>query len=266
MQLAIQETLLPGATTRERLAHARTLGLEGVEFDAERLTDRVPEIAEILSVTGLKTAAVNVGKVPLIHPELAERDKAIRVIRQAMANALDLGATGVIFIPHDADTPRLPDLRPYKSSLELEIELLLNLLKSTLADLAYAMGAELLLAPVNRAETHLIQRLDQAVSVRRRSKNHPHLKIAADTGHMALEEEDLIAALREQVAHIGYVRVSGLDDNLSAPNPVAVSAIIRTLRTGQYNGWVTLAGDPAGAEARQRLSESVALLQKAVAG
>ena len=156
MQLAIQEALLPGVTTKERLAHAQTLGLAGVEFGAEGLTDRIPEIAEILGVTGLKTSAVNVGKVPLIHPKLDERDKAMITIRQAMANALDLGATGVVFIPHDADTPRLPDLRPYKSSLELEIELLLNLLKSTLADLAYAMGAELLLAPVNRNETHLL--------------------------------------------------------------------------------------------------------------
>jgi sugar phosphate isomerase/epimerase len=266
MQLAVQETLLPGDTVKERLMYAQTLGLEGVEFDAEGLTERVPEINEMLAGTGLKTSVVNVGKVPLLHPELDERDKAIRIIKQSMANALDLGTTGVMFIPHDTDTPRLPDLRPYKSSLELEIELLLNLLKSTLADLAYAMGAELLLAPVNRNETHLVRRLDQAVSVRHRCKDHPHLKIAADTGHMAVEEDDLIAALGEHVAHLGYVRVRGGDGNQSAQNPIAISTVISTLRTGDYRGWVTLAGDAPSAGFRTDLSESVALLKNAVAG
>lgn len=266
MQLAIQETLLPGGTTEERFMYARTLGLAGVEFNGVGLTERVPEIVEQLGITGLKAAVVNVGKVPLLHPELDLRDKAMRDIRQAMANALDLGTTGVIFIPHDTDTPRLPDLRPYKSSLELEIELLLSLLKSTLADLAYAMGAELFLAPANRDETHLIRRLDQAVSVRRRCKDHPHLKIAADTGHMAVEETDVIAALGEHVAHLGYVRVSVGDGDQFAQDPVAISTVISTLKTGGYDGWVALAGDPTSARSGPDLSESIALLKNAVAG
>lgn len=264
MQLAIQETLLLDGTTEERLVHAQRLGVAGIEFDGKGLTDRVPEIAQGLRAFGLRASAVNIGKVPLIHPELTERDNAIVTIRQAMANALDLGATGVIFIPQGDDTPRLPDLRPYKSSLELEIELLLNLLKSTLADLAYAMGAELLLAPTSRRETHLVQRLDQAVTVRRKSKDHPHLKIAADTGYMATEDEDVIGTLRDHIADVGYIRIRALNGDTSSEKRVDTLAVAGMLRTNQYNGWITVAGDPA--TSRGDLAEHIATLQKVLAG
>ena len=133
MKIAIQESALPGETVLQKLQNAQKIGIRGVEFAAEGLHQRIDEILGAREATGVQAAAVDAGATHLLHPDFNQRDKAIVTLRTAMTDALDIGADGVVFIPHYSTSAVLPDLRPYKSAVEMEGELLVALDPLTLA-------------------------------------------------------------------------------------------------------------------------------------
>ncbi len=242
MRLAIQEHLLPGRTAQQRCDQARRAGLAGIEVLADGLTERVPELAEALAATGLAAAAVSLGRADgYLAPNMADRECAVGRLRQAMADAVDLGAGHVVFVPHYGP-PRMPDLRPYRAPIELDAEMMVWLLR-TVCDLAYALGVELNILPVNHYETYFINRLEQAVVFRHKVKDHPHIKLAANLFHMALEEHSPVTALRDHAADLGYVQLADTNNRLPGEGLADFGAVFAALRVAGYQGWVTLASD-----------------------
>ncbi len=243
MKIAIQEDMLPGRTLRVKLRHARELGIEGIEFWSEGLTARVPEVAEALAESGIAASAVNMGRVDgFLYPDAKERDAAVSKMRQAFADASDIGAAGVTFVPHRGENKQ-PDLTPFKTPIEIEFELMVWLLRGV-SDLAYAIGVELYMQPVNRYETHFLNRVEQAIHIRRQIQDHPHVKVAANLFHMALEEVNPLACLRETLAaeknDIGQIYLADSNRRLPGQGLLDYDAVMRTLRAFDYQGWLTL--------------------------
>ena len=243
MSLAIQEDMLPGRTVLQRLEHAQQLGFQGVEFWADGLTERVPEIYDALQATGLNASGVNLGQGDgYLAPDLPTREAAIGRMRQAMADAVDLNAEHVIFVPC-LGTSGMPDLTPYRSPLKLEQEMMIWLLR-TVSDLAYAIGVTLHMQPVNRYETRFMTRLDQAAYFLEKIKNNPHVKIAANLFHMALEEADIDEALNDHLEHIGYIYLADSNRRLPGQGLINFAGVGGTLVN--YSGWLTLeCGQPS---------------------
>lgn len=250
MPIAVQEHLLPGRSIMDKWTSARALGLDGIEVEAKDLTARVPEMAAAVMETGVRVAAVNLGwRDGYLSPEREEREAAISAMRQAMADAVDLNAAHVLFVPHFGPT-RMPDLTPYRAPVELDAEMMIWLLR-TVSDLAYAMDIELDMLPVNHYETYFMTRLEHAVRFRRKIKDHAHVKIAANLYHTALEEADWLGALREHLPHIGYIQVSDHNCRLPGQGMMDFGALAAAL--GDYSGWLTCAGTQAS-EAELRAS------------
>lgn len=256
MRLAIQEHLLPGDTLLARLRQAQRMHIEGVEVPFDGLAERMTTLMEALEEARLVISAVDVGAVHLLHPDYDMREQAIITLREAMMLAVDLGASGVIFMPQGHDTPRLPDLHPYKSTIELEAELLVTMLRTTLCDFANAFGIEMYLMPGNRYQTHLVQKLAHATRILTDNKDHPMLKICANTFTMGMEENDIIESLREALPKIGYMQIAyrrhpnqyvspdleANADSLALAIDAETLSIMTALHQHPYNGWVTLAG------------------------
>lgn len=239
MRLAIQETMLPGRTVRDRLLAARDWGFAGVEFSAVGLTERVPEIAAALTETGLLAAGVYHGTVcGYCDPDPAERDAAIARLRVALANAQDIGAPGVIFVAQRGGL-HLPDLTPFHNPVQLAAELTWWLLRQV-SDLAYAIGVELYLLPLNAYETPFIHTLADAAVFRRKINDHPHVKLAGSSFHMGLAEVDITSALRDHAGDLAYVQLSDSNRRLPGQGSMNLPLLIETLRTIGYDGWVTL--------------------------
>lgn len=266
MKLAIQEAALPGETILQKLQHAQSLGLAGVEFTAEDLQKRIPEILGAMETTGVQASGVYAGITRILHPTFKERDSAIAALRTSMTGALDIGAAGVVFIPHYSTSPVMPDLRPYKSAEQLEGEMLIAQLRGTLVDLAYALGAQLYMLAVSQQRAYLINTLEQAHIVLDKIDSPPQLKIAVDTSDMYQTEESMVTVLGDYIGDIGYVHLADTAHRLPGHGELDLNAALGALKG--YNGWVTLASrvpnvnDPTYLD---DLRHSLALLRGAMA-
>jgi sugar phosphate isomerase/epimerase len=268
MKLAIQEDMLVGATALHRFQEARRLGLDGVEVWGPGLTERVPELVAASAATGLPIAAVCHGRQSrLIDPDRAERERALAELRQSICNAVDLGASGVILVPHFGP-PTVPDFTPYKGVLQLEYELLHNHLRS-LSDYVYAMGVDLYIEPVNRYVSHFITTLADGVRARRRTKDHPHVKLCADCFHAALGDYPFPACLKDYAPDIGYLHLADSNRRLPGQGLIDFTATLGALQAGGYDGWASLeCGSPSenaefAAQYQPDLPEAIALLRRA---
>jgi sugar phosphate isomerase/epimerase len=231
MPIAIHEDRLNSGNFIDKFQHARDLGAQGVEVWGAGLTEKVPEIVAAMQQTGLRIAAINHGRQRnLLDPDPDERERALRQLRESITNAVDLDASGVIFVPMFGEA-LYPDLSPWMSAPELEVEMLYMHLR-TLSDFSEALGTNLYIEPIRRSETHLLNRLEQAARITRRL-NHPRVQVAADLAAMALEESDIPATLLAHgdcIKHIHFAETADL--------PAAAAA----LREIGYQGWTTFNG------------------------
>ncbi len=267
-KLAIQEGLLPGTTVAQNLAAARRLNIAAVEFAAADLDARLPAIAEALDANGIRASGINMlGQDGCLSADAARRAAAVDSLREALTCALDLEAEYVTFAPQRGECD-LPDLSPYASALELQKELLIWLLRGV-SDLCDAMDVRLALQALNHYETAFINRLHQAAYFRTQVDNHAMITVAANLYHLALEEDDLLAALQ---SHGGDISVLYLCDNngrLPGQGFMPFSAIGAALTELAFDGWLVLAGaDTTGIPGRARhslqaLSDSIQFLQRA---
>lgn len=265
MKIAIQEDMLPGRSLTEKFENARRLGAEGVEVWGQNLAARVEAIAGAMTATGVPVAAVNHGRQGrLLSPDPTEREAALAELRSSITCAADLQASGVIFVPHFDDLC-LPDLSPWMTAYELQMELLHQHVR-TLEDFAYALDVALYVEPVNRYETRFLNRLEQAAALTRR-RNHPNVKIVADLFHMAMDETDMAAAIAAHGDQIGHVHLADSNRRLPGQGRTDFASAAAALKAVGYTGWAAFEcgnpsqNGPAAARYLQELPESIAMLR-----
>jgi sugar phosphate isomerase/epimerase len=248
MRIGLQEDMLPGATAAERFQFARDLGVDGIEVWGRALPERLEDLMRGCEASGLPVAAVNHGRFPsILDADPAVREQGLEALRGSIKCACDLGAAGVVFVPHFGPAS-LPDLTPWMSAPELEMELLNQHLRA-LEDFAEAFGVTLFVEPINRYETHFLNRLEQAAAVARKRK-HARVKIVADVFHMALEETDLAAAIRDHADVIGHVHLADHNRRLPGQGWTPFAEVAAALNDIGFDGWAVYEPDSPGANAR----------------
>lgn len=261
-RLAIQEDMLPGPRLSDRFAQAAGLGVQGIEFWSQTLSAQVDDIQRLNGRGGVVAASVNHGRRSrFLDPDPAERERALAELREAITLAGRIGAAGVVFAPHFFG-PLLPDLAPFMDAVALERALLAAQLAG-LAEHADRAGVQLWVEPVNRYETHLLVRLQDAASLVA-PLHHPRLGIVADLFHMALDEPDIPAAIRENAALIGHVHLADGNRRLPGQGATDFKAAFAALDEIGYVGWMAFeCGEPGdnGKRAEEYLRELPASLK-----
>jgi sugar phosphate isomerase/epimerase len=235
-RIAIQEDMLPGPSLADRFAQAADLGLQGIEFWSSTLADQADEIERLNGKRGVVAASINNGRRSrFLDPHPAERERALSELREAIRLAGQVGAAGVVFVPHFFG-PLLPDLSPFMDAVALERSLLAAQLHE-LADHAEHAGVRLWVEPVNRYETHLLVRLQDAASLVA-PLGLPCLGMVADLFHMALDEPDPAAAIRRYGKLIGHVHLADSNRRLPGQGRTDFGAMMAALEDVNYNGWM----------------------------
>jgi sugar phosphate isomerase/epimerase len=268
MKIAIQEDMLPGPTLEDRFHQAADLGLQGIEFWSETLPDQVSEIEKLKGKTGVSAASVNNGqRSRFLDPQPQERARALDELKEAMTLAGRISASGVVFVPHFS-APLLPDLSPWMDVISLERSLLAAQLAG-LADHAQNAGVQLWVESVNHYETHLLNKLSDSASLVV-PLSHPYLGIVADLFHMALEEQDISAAILEHANLIGHVHLADSNRRLPGLGRTDFFQALRTLSKINYSGWLVLECDQPGENQANapwyvnHLPESLSLINQAL--
>ncbi len=206
MKLAAQEGMVPGRTLVEKLDNLEKYGYEGIEFGGRGLEERQDEVIDAVSQSKVKPSTICAGfRGCLLDTSKEQRDLAMSDMKKLLKVAANINAVGLIMVPIFGG-PRIPDLSPYKTARELEMELLVTLLKE-LGSYAEEVGSIVLVEPLNRYETHLLNRLEQGVEVCKRVSS-PNVKIMADFFHMSIEERDIAKSIEEAGEYIYHVHLA----------------------------------------------------------
>jgi len=214
LKIAVQENLVPAEGFGEKLRVAEELGFEGVEIWGRNLEERLDVLKDAVSTSKIPISTICAGyKGDLLGVSKDERMAAVKDIKFKLTAAAELGAVGLVVVP-TFGKPKLPDLYPlYKSVVELERRLLVEELKE-IGRHADDVGAYVLLEPLNRYETHFLNRLEQAVEICE-ELGFEYVKIMADFFHMNIEEADIAESIRRAGPYIKHVHLA--DSNRVLP-------------------------------------------------
>jgi sugar phosphate isomerase/epimerase len=268
VKIAIQEDMLPGPTLEDRFHQAADLGLQGIEFWSKTLPEQVDNIEKLNGTDGIVAASINNGqRSRFLDPNLDERERAMSELKEAMTLASRIGASGVVFVPHFFE-PLLPDLSPWMDAITVERTLLSAQLEE-LANHAQAENVQLWVEPVNRYETHLLNRLEDAASLIK-GLAHTNLGIVADFFHMALEESDIPGAILENSTAIGHIHLADSNRRLPGQGTTDFKSALQALIQIGYSGWLAFeCGEPgdninSAPQYFRDLSDSLQLIRNAI--
>jgi sugar phosphate isomerase/epimerase len=218
------------------LAKASALGFNAVEIFPTHADDIDGfTLRELLRKYDLKLAAVGTGagwlrrKLTLTDPDAHLRMMA----RDFVAAIIDLaGGFGVPAIIGSMQG-RIPDGISRDTALAwLRDEL------DQLGPRAHALGAPLLLEPLNRYESNLFNTVDATLSFVEtlRTKN---IRLLCDLFHMNIEEADIAGALRRAGQYVGHIHFADTNRRAIGLGHLAFDPIADTLREIGYSGYVS---------------------------
>jgi sugar phosphate isomerase/epimerase len=247
MRLSVQEPLLGQVGLDEKLRLLEESGFSGMEVMGR------PEVGEKIKVyrDAISTSRIRISTIcsgypgDLLSPEKSSREQAINGIVERLRWARELGAVGVIFVPTFGQ-PKLPDLWPlFQNVVEVEKRLLIEEAK-VLGKHAEDLGVYALLEPLNRYETHLINRAEQALEVLE-AVGSEGVKMMLDFFHMNIEEANIGEAIRKAGKHLAHIHLADSNRLLPGYGHTDFSAL-KVLREIGYDKYGALEcripGDP----------------------
>lgn len=236
MKLAAQENLVPGKNFSEKLSNMERYGFEGVEVWGRDLPQKLGEIKSALSTSRIKFSTVCGSPGDLLGPDRKTREAAIENIKERLKICADLGGIGVITVPTFRE-PKIPDLYPWISDVkEIERRVLIEECK-ILGEYADDVGAYVILEPINRYETHFMNRLQQAVEICRET-NREHVKVMADFFHMNIEERDIPSALEEASEYIVHIHLADSNRQLPGNGHTDFKSAFKVLKKNGYRNFM----------------------------
>ncbi len=212
MKIAVQLKLLPGETVRDQAQWAQDHGVEGIELGVwggglpkmRREADEINGLVPICSVCG-NTDLEHKPSFEFLDPDLARRRASIDGSKAILQFCGEVGAVGQI-VPPIFGPPKVPDLAPWKSPLEIEEELMLAACRE-LGPFAAGHGTLFMLEPLNRYEQHYLRKQSDGMRVMD-AAGVPGIGLLSDLFHMHIEETDTPKALRDAGRHTSHLHLA----------------------------------------------------------
>lgn len=261
MKSAVTVSLVPEARGGPFVYHgdlpaacreAKALGFDAVElFPPGPGVGDVAEIDTVLRDHGLALAAVGTGagwvkhKLTLTDPDPAVRTKAREFLRGIVGDAGALGCYAIVGSMQG------------RWGGEVSRETALGWLADALAEAAeYALtfGNYVLIEPLNRYETNLINTLDDGVELLSRLPGG--VELLADLFHMNIEEADIAASIRAAGMRVGHVHFADSNRRAAGFGHTDFAPAVAALHEVGYAGYLSAEVFPhpdSAAAARQTI-------------
>lgn len=244
MLFAVQTTIVPGETLREKFDQLARWGYDGVEVSGADLLERPDELRRVMADTGLRVTSACGG----YHGWLVDRNPraralAIAEIQRILAVGAELGIPGLV-VPAAYGIGARAGLPParYAFTVDEDRALLLDSLAQVLAS-AETTGGALYLEPLNRYEDRALNTLAEARAIID-AIGHPQLQLMPDFFHMSIEEADIPASLRAHAAVIGHLHLADSNRQLPGEGHTNWAAAFAALRDIGYRGALAIECKP----------------------
>lgn len=235
MKLACGETIVPGSTFEEKIRFLEENEFDGIDLVGAGLKSRLEEVENVLSKSRIRVSAIYSRlQYPLLSSDAREREIAIEQLKERIEVASKLEATGVIFVPIFGP-PKLPDLKPFMDTIELEKALLIAILKE-MVPLARNFGVKLFLEPINKNETHFINNLIQGLEIAETTG----VNLLADIYHLIIEEQPIDSIFKAK-EYIGCVHIASKTRDVPKKEDFSYLAPwLKAIRDINYDGYISL--------------------------
>jgi len=265
MKIALQLGLIPGKSVKDKQVWAADHGVEGIEIAAGNYP-----VADLNQARkDFDNSPVPVSSIcgnpsfDFLDPDPRKRRKSIEECKQYLKLAGDLGATGQI-VPPIFGPPRINDLSPYKTAIELEKELLITILKNELGEAATASGTLLLLEPLNRYEQHLLRKQADGVEIIEACQ-HDSVRLISDVFHMHIEETNIPAAIRQAGKYIKHVHLADNTRLEPGTGDIDFTSVFRALNDTGFDGFMAYECGISGPDREQSLIKSLEHIRQCIA-
>ena len=215
---------------------AAALGFDGIEIflrSAENFN--IAQLRQLLTVNNLKAAAFGTGAGWVVHKlRLTDPDPAIR--RRAcefVSSIIDLA--GAFDAP--AIIGSMQGRAEDDASREQALAWLCEALKE-LAPRAAHHGVPLLLEPLNRYETNLLNNVEESLNFLDRFAA-ANVKLLCDLFHMNIEESDIAGSLRLAGARLGHIHFADSNRRAIGLGHIEAAPIIHALREINFSGYLS---------------------------
>lgn len=199
LNLSCQENVAPGNSLSEKLDFLESLGFTGFEQGCGGILQRAGEIKKALQNRKIKISVVCAGfEGHLIADTQETRDIAIKTIKEALVNAGELGALGVIVVPAFNSQPSLPFVEARKMLVEQLKELGAHAVQNK---------TKIILEPLNREEAWFLRQVGDAASICR-DVNSEGVGCMGDFWHMTHEETSDMGAFISGGKFLTHVHVA----------------------------------------------------------
>jgi sugar phosphate isomerase/epimerase len=246
------EVIVPGETLEKRLANLAAWGYQGIQLARGTLELGWPAIKRALADSPVELCIAG-GGGRLLAADGGERRASVERIVEGLRLAAEVGAVGSIVVPMFG-RPEIAPPEPPKTLYELECEMLVDLL-SEIAPTAEEVGVPVILEPLNRYETHFLNRLEQGAAICR-AVGSPGIKIMADFFHMNIEEADIGEAIEEAAEYIAYVHLADSNRYQPGAGHLDFAPGLSALKRMGYDGFMTLECRVMGQDKGQALIDS----------
>lgn len=220
------------------LARMKQFGYSGVELAGEPVRYPIPETRALLEECGIDcwgTVTIMTGDRDLTSRDPQQRANTVAYMKQVVEMSAKLNGKIVTIVPG-----RVGKTVP-EASAQDEWSRVVEALREVAA-FAQQKAIKIALEPLNRFETHFLNRADQALALA--DAVGYGCGIAFDTFHMSIEEPDLYAAIRACRGRIVDVHTGDTNRMAAGDGSLDWSKIISTLREVGYDGALAFESSP----------------------
>jgi len=232
LNLSCQEIRFGGKDPlAEKVAKLEKWGAAAIELTGKDLPNRVKEIKDAIKGTNIKVSAVCVGyKGSIISDDVEARKNAAESIKEILAAAGELGATGLIVVPAFKKETKL-DCWEARGVLVEQLQ--------ELGDYAAKQGTRIILEPLNRKEAIFLRLLADAAAICR-DVNNTGVAMMGDFYHMNLEETSDMGAFLSAGKYLHHVHLASALRNLPGQDERSFIDGFRGLKMIGYQDYCSL--------------------------
>lgn len=219
---------------RRTLERMRAHGIDSIEIAGEPEQYDTREVRALLKEHGLRcwgAVTLTLGERNLAARDAAQREATVDYMKRVVTMAKELDGRIVSLVPVTVGKV-VADGTP-----EEEWKWLVEGVKE-IYDHALRAGVRIAIEPLNRFETYLINRGDQALALA--DAVGPDCGVCLDVFHMNIEEADLHAAFRHARGRIHDVHLADSNRFALGMGQLDFGAIVETLRGVGYDGALSL--------------------------